>query len=215
VAVLLALIFVGAGSAAWAQAEYPPPSGKGPVVVVISGQMGPPHNDIEARRLASLGYDVTLLDGNSMQGRGSALRAAIQQAQSSVHALPGKVAVIGFSLGGGVALAFASHWPELVASVVAWYPATKFIHDPQSFAAGVAAPVLIFAGGQDHYEDCCLIETAEALASAASAAHTPLEVVTYPDAGHDFMFPGPAFDATASSDSWRRVTERLTQTLNH
>jgi dienelactone hydrolase len=214
-AAFMAVFLVGAGTAARAQTQYPPPSGKGPVVVMISGQLGPAHDDIEARKLASLGYDVTLLDGNAMQGRGPVLKAAIQQAQSSTHALPGKVAVVGFSLGGGVALAFASHWPDLVATVVAWYPATKFIHDVQGFAGGITVPVLMFAGGRDHYENCCLADTAEALASASTAAGTALEVVTYPDADHDFMFPGPTFDAKASSDSWRKATDRLAQALNH
>jgi dienelactone hydrolase len=211
----LAIVLVGAGAAAQAQTEYLPPSGKGPVVVVISGQLGPAYYDISARKIAGWGYDVTLLDGNAMRGRGPALRAAIQKAQSSSHALPGKVAVVGFSLGGGVALAFASRWSVLVATVVAWYPATKFIRDVQSFAGGITVPVLMFVGEQDHYENCCLADTAKALASASSAAGSPLEVIIYPGAGHDFISLGRTFDAQASSDSWQRATVRLAQSLDH
>lgn len=214
-AAFLAAVLIGASAAARAQTEYPPPSGEGPVVVVISGQLGPARYDSSARKIAGLGYDVTLLDGAAMRGRGPELKAAIQKAQSSPHARPGKVAVVGYSLGGGVALAFASRWPDLVATVIAWYPATKFIRDVQSFAGGVTAPVLMFVGEQDHYENCCLADTAKALASAASAAGTPLEVVAYPGADHGFTLPGRTYDDQASSDSWRRATARLAQSLNH
>ena len=213
-AAFLAVVLIGAGAVAQAQTEYLPPSGKGPVIVVFSGQSGPAHYDSSAKKIAGLGYDVTLLDGNAMRGRGTALKAAIQKAQSSTHALPGKVAVVGFSLGGGVALAFASRWPDLVATVVAWYPATKFIRDVQSFAGGITVPVLMFVGEQDHSGNCCLADTAKALASAASAAGTPLEVITYPGADHAFNFPGRTYDAQATSDSWQRATARLAQSLN-
>lgn len=213
-AAVVAVVLLAASAAAPAQTEYPPPGGKGPVVVVISGQLGPARYDASARKIADLGYDVTLLDGNAMQGRGPALKAAILEAQSSAHARPGKVAVVGFSLGGGVALAFASRWPDLVATLVAWYPATKFIHDVPSFAGGIAVPVLMFVGEQDHYENCCLADTAKALAAASSAAGGRVEVIAYPGADHDFIFPGRAYDAEASFDSWRRATARLAQFLN-
>jgi len=213
IAAFWAVILGGADAAAQAQTEYSPPSGKGPVVVMISGQLGPAHDEPSARKIASLGYDVTLLDGNALQGRGAALKAALQQAQASPHGLPGKVAVVGFSLGGGVALAFASHWPDLVATVVAWYPATKFIGDVKSFAGGITLPVLMFVGEQDHYQNCCLADTAQALASAAKAAGTPVEVVSYRGADHDFIFAGRTYDAEATADSWQRATVRLAQSL--
>jgi dienelactone hydrolase len=124
-----------------------------------------------------LGYDVVLLDGNDMAGsHGEALKAAIGAARNAPHGLPGKVGVVGFSLGGGEALAYASRWPDLVAVVVAWYPATSGIHNLTAFVHGIKVPM--FAGGMDRYKDCCLIEHAEAMAAMASSAGAPLDLIT-------------------------------------
>jgi len=208
------LAFVSA--TAQAQTEFPPPSGKGRVVVVVSGSSGASNYEPPAQHIAQMGYDVILLDANDMKGsHGQALKTAIQQAQNSPHGLPGKVGVVGFSLGGGEALGFASHWPDMVAVLVAWYPDTAILRDPATFAAGIEVPVLMFAGEQDTYKDCCLIDKARAIGSAASAAGTPLELVTYPGAEHDFMLQGRHYDAEAASDSWQRATAKLAQYLGH
>ena len=99
-----------------AQTEFPPPQGKGRVVVMASGQSGPTHYATAAKDIAKLGYDVILYDGNLLEGnKGQALKQAIAAGPSSAHALPGKVAVVGFSLGGGISLAYASRWPDQVA----------------------------------------------------------------------------------------------------
>jgi len=75
-------------------------------------------------------------DGNPMEGtHGDGLKTAIQQAQQMPHALPGKVAVVGFSLGGGLSLYYGTQWPDLVAGAVVWYPATTFIKDVPGFVA--------------------------------------------------------------------------------
>jgi Mrp family chromosome partitioning ATPase len=65
-AAFVAAIFVFAGvPAARAQQEFPPPQGKGRVVVVSSGMSGPAHYTQVASEIAALGYDVLLVDGNS------------------------------------------------------------------------------------------------------------------------------------------------------
>ncbi len=46
-----------------AQTEIPPPSGKGRVVIVVSGALGPDYNEDYAERVAKLGYDTILLKG--------------------------------------------------------------------------------------------------------------------------------------------------------
>jgi dienelactone hydrolase len=211
-----AIVLVGPCTAAHAQAEFPPPQGKGPVVVVISGQLGASQYVAPAKQIASFGYDVILLDGNNMEGsHGGTLIAAVQTAQNAAHGLPGKVGVVGFSLGGGEALFYASRRPDLVSVIVAWYPLTSPIHNASSFVAGVKVPILMFAGVEDSYRDCCLIGTARKIAAAASAAGAPLEVITYPNTGHDFIFGGRNYNAAAASDSWQRAMAKLAQYLGH
>ena len=74
-----------------AQTEYPPPSGKGRLVVVASGMSGPEHYATVSRAIAALGYDVVLFDGNKIAGtKGEGLQTAITVAQQMPHALPGK-----------------------------------------------------------------------------------------------------------------------------
>jgi dienelactone hydrolase len=97
------LICVTAATVARAQQEFPPPQGKGRIVVVASGMSGPAHYETVAREISQLGYDVVLFDGNAMEGtHGDGVKTAIQQAQQMPHGIPGKVALVGFSLGGGI-----------------------------------------------------------------------------------------------------------------
>jgi dienelactone hydrolase len=108
-----------------AQQEFPPPQGKGPVVVVASGISGPEHYKKIASDIAALGYDAVLFDGSAMEHtQGAAVRSAIVQAQQMPHALPGKVAIVGFSAGGGEAVIYATGWPDLVTGVIACFPST-------------------------------------------------------------------------------------------
>jgi hypothetical protein len=97
-----------AGTDGPAQTAYAPASGKGPIAVVISGQSGPNSYQAYAAELAKLGYYAVLLDGKDILNpalTGTAtLKTAIERAQRSPAAAPGKAAVIGFSLGGGGAL---------------------------------------------------------------------------------------------------------------
>jgi dienelactone hydrolase len=90
------------------QKEFYPPSGKGRATVVVSGHTGPGNYAYFAKDLAAQGYYVVLVDGNDFftkalskndVGRNQ-LRGVILRAQQSPHALPGKVAVVGFFQGG-------------------------------------------------------------------------------------------------------------------
>jgi len=193
-----------------AQQEYPPPQGNGHVVVLISGTAGPEHDKDFAQAVAVLGYDVTVFDGNAMEGKGAAaLRSAIAQARQMPHALPGKVALIGLSLGGGLALAYGALMPNDVAVDIVWYPATGFFLRLPGFASRIRVPVLMFAGEADTYRDCCLITTARALAAAAVAAKVPFELVTYPKTGHDFIVGGSNYNPPSYQDALDRTAARL------
>jgi pimeloyl-ACP methyl ester carboxylesterase len=136
-----------------AQEVITPSQGKGHVVVFLSGMAGPKHDKALAEDLASLGYVVVVYDGRHMEGGfGQKLRTAIQNAQQTPNALPGKVALVGVSLGGGFALAFGSRWPDLVAVDIVWYPATGFANRMPGFVNRITVPVLMFAGEADHYQ---------------------------------------------------------------
>ncbi len=197
-------------SSALAQDEIAPPQGKRRVVVFVSGMAGPKHDKALAQAIAALGYDVVVYDGRKMGiGMGGALRSAIQQAQQMPHALPGKVALVGVSLGGGYSLAYGSKWPDLVAVDIVWYPATVFLRRMPGFAGRIVVPVLMFAGESDSFENCCLIGTARSLAADAAILKAPFELVTYPGANHDFIPGGMNYNPAAYNDALNRTAARL------
>lgn len=215
-AVIAALALLSTSSRLIAQApmEIPPPQGKGRVVVVSSGATGMAHYETVSRAIAAVGYDVVLFDGNTMEGtKGAALKEAIPRALQMPHALPGKVAVVGFSLGGGVSLAYGTQWPAQVAVVIVWYPLTSVLKDIPGFASRLKVPVLMFAGESDTYKDCCLIGTARALGAAATAAGQPFELVTYPKTDHDFVQGGSHYNPAAYKDALARTAAKLKAVL--
>jgi len=207
-----------AGDSLPSQKEYEPPNGKGRVVVVVSGQTGPGNYTYYAKDLAEKGYYAVLVDGNDFWIKGGGgealLKGVITGAQQSRHALPGKVAVIGFSLGGASSLTYAARMQELVSAVVVSYPATYYIKNADDFVAKIKVPTLMFAGGRDTYKDCCLIETARKLASAAktSGGKVMLEVVEYPDAEHGWTIKSlKSYRRDYTADGFRRTLDHLRQ----
>lgn len=203
-----------AGGDGPAQTAYAPPSGKGPIVVLLSGHSGPGQYQPIAGAVAKLGYYAVLLDGKDILtredvGRGNLARA-IERAQASPHAVPGKAAVIGFSRGGGGSLAFAAEMPEQVVAVVAYYPQTSFVSDPSLIAQRFKVPVLILAGQRDRYHNCCLIESMRAIERAARERDAPFELVVYPYADHGFNLPGSGnYRGDDEADAWKRTVEML------
>jgi dienelactone hydrolase len=197
-----------------AQQEIAPPQGKGHVVVFVSGLAGIKHEEVLAKAIAALGYDVVAYDGRAIDRSPSvSLRTAIQQAQQMPHALPGKVALVGVSLGGGLALALGSRWPDLVAVDIVWYPATGFVNRMPGFARTIAVPVLMLAGESDRYLDCCLIGTARTLAADAAAVHAPFELISYPGVDHDFIKGGSGYNPTAYDDALEHTLAKLKATF--
>ncbi|HME80931.1 MAG TPA: dienelactone hydrolase family protein [Candidatus Eremiobacteraceae bacterium] len=198
-------------SAALAQQEFPPPQGKGRVVVLSSGMSGPAHYTDVARDIAQLGYDVVLVDGNAEEGtHGAGVRTAIQEALAMPHALPGKVALVGFSLGGGESLYYGTQWGDQVAGVVVWFPANSFIRNVPGFASRLQTPVVVLAGGKDNYQNgCCTAAYDSALQAAAQAAGKSFELTIYPDADHDFVKGGANYNAKDYEDGLKRTAEAL------
>ena len=206
-----------------AQTAYAPASGVGPVVIVISGQTGPNSYQKYASELAGLGYYSVLLTGKDILNpelTGEAnLKKAIARAQGSPNAVKGKVAVIGFSLGGGGALYNATPLADLVSMVVAYYPYTKtWANKMPWFVKRFRVPVLVMPGGKDRYKDCCVIESMRAMEEAAKQTGAKFQLVEYPEANHGFNLeqgangePMGAYRSTDASDAWRRTVDMLKQ----
>lgn len=199
---------------ALAQEEFAPPEGKGKLVVLLSGHAGPKHDKDFAKDVAALGYDVVLYDGNALQGQTSgALQSMIAQAKQMPHVLPGKVGLVGVSLGGGFALGWGAKMPDAIAVDVVWYPVTRFYLRNPEFTSHIQVPVLMFAGESDNYHDCCLITTARSLAAGAATARAPFELVTYPGVDHDFIRGGTGYNETAYRDALAKTDAKLKAAL--
>src|SRR5262245_12013445 len=191
------------------------PRQPGPVVVVISGSSsslyGLYHDFTKA--FADKGYYSVLLYGNEImrrEGGREALEAALGRAQQAAEAVPGKAAVIGYSLGEVAALAFATIMPDAVSVVIAWYPSTGFVTDPERMAARIRVPTLVLQGERDRYNNCCIVERVRAIEAAARSRGAPFELVVYPGAEHGFnLRSSAAYVRRDADDSWRRALEML------
>ena len=218
IAVALSAIAFFVAAPAHAQQEFPPPQGKGRLVVMLSGATGPAHYATAAAEIAKLGYDVVLFDGNAIVGtHGAAVKQFIRQARQQPHALPGKVALVGFSLGGGMALIYGTRLDDLVAVAIVWYPLTNVIRDVPGFASKLKVPVLMFAGESDagtrKDPGCCAISVARDITANANKAGAKVELVTYPDAQHDFVYGGQHYNAKAYTDALQRTGAKLKEQL--
>jgi len=197
--------------AARSQQEFPPPQGNGRVVLVSSGVSGVEHYREITADIAKLGYDAVLVDGSKEEGtRGAAVKADMAKALGMPHAMPGKLALVGFSAGGGEVMYYGSQWPDQVAVIIAWFPANSFIKDVPGFGNRIAVPLIVFAGGEDHYrKECCTAEKGQALADSARAAGHMFDFTVYPDADHDFSKGGIHYNAKASADAFEKTAAAL------
>ena len=211
-AVLLGLVaFLTSVSAVSAQQEFPPPQGKGRIVVLASGMSGPEHYREVASEIAKLGYDVVLFDGRAEENtHGEGVKRDIAAAITMPHGLPGKVALVGFSLGGGEEMYWGTQSSDQVAGAVVWYPANAFIRDVPGFANRLAVPVVVFAGGKDHFRNgCCTADKDSALEQAAKAAGKSFDLTVYPDADHDFVKGGDHYNAKDYEDALQKTADAL------
>jgi dienelactone hydrolase len=205
--VLLALIAVIAGARiAAAQEEFPPPQGKGRVVLVSSGMSGMGNYRAISQDIAALGYDVWLVDGT----HGAGLKADIQKAMAAPHGLPGKIALVGFSLGGGMQLFYGTDQSDTVVGVIDWFPANAFIKNIPRFVDHLQVPVVVFAGGRDHYRNgCCTADKDAQLRDAAKAAGKSFDLTVYPDADHGFVKGDANYIPADSADALAKTADAL------
>jgi dienelactone hydrolase len=210
IAVVGCILFLGA-PIAHAQQEFPPPQGSGRLVVLAYGLSGPEHYTDVAADIAKLGYDVVYFDGGAEENTaGKGVKRDIDKARTMPHVLPGKVALVGFSIGGGMAMYYGSQLPDDVAGVVAWFPENAFIKNVPGFADHLQVPVVAFAGGKDHFHsECCLADKDSTLQQAAKSAGKSFDLTVYPDADHDFNKGGSNYNPKDYADALQRTADAL------
>ena len=113
---------------------FPPVRGKGAIVVVVSGFAGTDLFRDFSSKLAELGYYTVLMDGKyliDLMGTivpgAENLQTVIADSKSSPQAIPGKVSLVGFSIGGAGVLSYGAKLKDQVSAVVAYYPAKHLI----------------------------------------------------------------------------------------
>ncbi|MFM8898498.1 MAG: dienelactone hydrolase family protein [Burkholderiales bacterium] len=193
--------------------EFLPPAGKGASVLVISGQLGPEQRRAFAKDVAALGYYVMLLDGNDTLTRSKPSAQIVRHAITGMLASPNntskKVAVVGFSMGGGGSLAHVITLSDLVHGAVLYYPATNWIQNVDGLAGRIQIPLLFLAAVKDTYKDCCVIDRAREIATAANAKGKSVELVEYAEANHGFDLTGSAYRHDYTRDAWKRTEAAL------
>ena len=206
------------------------PEGKGPfpAVVVIQEWWG--LNDWvknQARALAKEGYVALapdlyrgkvatkqedahqLMMGTPPDRAARDVQGAFATLQARADVKKDRVGVIGWCMGGGYALRFATTQPAL-AAVVAYYgtPPT----DPTAVAA-IAAPVLGNYGAEDKGPSPDVVRGFEA---AMKKAGKPVDIKIYAGAGHAFANvdnPWGGYRQEAAQDAWARTTAFLAKHL--
>ena len=118
--------------------------------------------------------------------------------------------LVGYSLGGGGVIQWGLSADDLVSRAVLFYPmVSRPGQDMARAASEVRFPVLLLAGAEDKYMNCCLIETMHLLQAEARKRGAPLELVAYPQAAHAFNLPGPTFRQEDANDAWARMSAFL------
>jgi carboxymethylenebutenolidase len=192
-------------------------SGKLPGILVVHENRGlNPHIEDIARRLALDGYVAFAPDALTPLGgypgdedKARALFAKLEQpktqqdflaAAAALKARPdctGRIGVVGFCYGGGVAHMLATRLPDLAAAVPFYGN-----HPPVADAARVKAPLLIHFAAMDERINAAW----PAYEAALKAAGVRFDSHQYPGTQHGFKNDTtPRFDAAAAKLAWERT----------
>jgi carboxymethylenebutenolidase len=136
------------------------------------------------------------------------LRAAFAYLAGRKDVDPGRIGVVGWCMGGGLALALAAAEPRLAAAVIYY---GRLITDPAQIAR-IKAPLLLNFAEQDKGISP---ESARAFAAAAEKAKVRVDLKIYHGAGHAFASSADpkVFRAEAAADADRRTDAFLEKTL--
>ena len=203
------------------------PKGKPPVVLVVHENRGlNPHIEDIARRLALENFlafapDALFLLGGypGDEDKARELFAKLDQAKTREDFIAsakylekhpdgnGRLGVVGFCYGGGIAHFLAAKLPTLKA-VVPFYGMPPAATE----AANVKAPLLVHLAENDDRINSAWPEYEAAL----RAAHVKFEVFRYPGTQHGFNNDTtPRYDEAAAKLAWGRTLVFFNKTLRH
>jgi carboxymethylenebutenolidase len=195
----------------------PEGAGNGKGIIVIQEWWGlVPHIQDVADRFAALGYLALapdLWDGKkttsadeagrlfmalNIEDASKKMRAAAEAL--AAHGATGKVGIIGFCMGGILALHAAGANPDLIGPAANFYGVHPNVHPSYETMSG---PVLIVAGEHDTF---VTPETAREIQAKVQAAGRQAELHIYP-AGHAFFNDArpEAYHAASAADVWEKT----------
>jgi carboxymethylenebutenolidase len=148
--------------------------------------------------------DLFQSDTAARDARGAAKYLAKNPAVSSA-----KVGVIGFCMGGGLALLTAAEAPAEIGAVVDCYGVGQ---DLAGRAAKIKAPVLGIFGGKDHYMPGALDDVEKGLRQSGAK----FEKHVYPQADHAFLNEQrkDVHRPDDAKDAWSKVLRFLRENLH-
>lgn len=215
-AVVLAMMpTASAQGSVWSNVESPP-SGSGPLLVLLTGADGAPNHLGEAKAFAAEGWVVVVVEGNRLESAApGSVSAAIKDALARPDVRSAKASLVGYSIGGWQVIAYGNRLPHLVSAAVAYYPSTWRVGDPRTFWSSEATvPTLVLAGVRDTYMNCCTIDRARVLAAAAVESKLPVELVEIAEADHGFVLPAyPVYRPEDAAEARRRAVAHLRRAI--
>ena len=136
------------------------------------------------------------------------LQSAIRFLQEKEPLYAEHIGVVGFCMGGSLALLLACRTTALKAAI----PFYGDLPDPVEQVKDIRCPVLFFAGGKDRWINS---EKVSRLKQAFQKYGVAGEVRVYPEADHAFFNDTrrEVYNAAAAQDAWMRALGLLSRTL--